>query len=153
MYLLTIEGYLNAYTGGSQTGCLIGAGTWYTTGTCATYTATASGKLDQVMEARSKLIYYDQGSGFTLKTSKGPCGISNSAFTCGSGVTATVFGVSSSCFHKLHILRPKKQASNNELAYNGNANFYAVAIPSGSTQQAVSTKAESVTVTFQWQGK
>ena len=40
-----LAGYLNAYTGGSQTGCLIGAGTWYTSGTCATYTATPSGKL------------------------------------------------------------------------------------------------------------
>jgi ribonuclease T2 len=37
------SGYLNAYTSGSQDGCLISAGTWYTTGTCATYTATASG--------------------------------------------------------------------------------------------------------------
>lgn len=37
------SGHLTAVTGGSQTGCLISAGTWYTTGTCATYTATASG--------------------------------------------------------------------------------------------------------------
>jgi ribonuclease T2 len=41
------SGYLNAYTGGSQTGCLISAGTWYTTGTCATYTATVSGDIPQ----------------------------------------------------------------------------------------------------------
>lgn len=40
------------------------------------------------------LIHYGLGSGFTLKSSKGSCGISNSAFTCGSGVTGTVFGVS-----------------------------------------------------------
>lgn len=37
-------GYLNAYTSSSQTGCLITAGTWYATGSCATFTATASGK-------------------------------------------------------------------------------------------------------------
>ncbi|EHL02874.1 putative Ribonuclease T2-like protein [Glarea lozoyensis 74030] len=37
------KGFLQATTGGAQKGCLISAGTWYTTGTCATYTATASG--------------------------------------------------------------------------------------------------------------
>ncbi|TAQ89577.1 hypothetical protein B7494_g2080 [Chlorociboria aeruginascens] len=67
------SGYLNAITSGSQDGCLISAGTWYTTGTCATYTASPS------------------GSGFTLKSSKGSCGISNSEFTCASGVSATIF--------------------------------------------------------------
>lgn len=41
------SGYLNAVTSGSVDGCLISAGTWYTTGTCATYTATASGKICQ----------------------------------------------------------------------------------------------------------
>ena len=38
------SGYLNAITSGNQVGCLITAGTWYTTGTCATFTATASGQ-------------------------------------------------------------------------------------------------------------
>jgi ribonuclease T2 len=38
------SGYLNAITSAGQNGCLISAGTWYTTGTCATYTATASGE-------------------------------------------------------------------------------------------------------------
>ncbi|CZR56972.1 related to ribonucleases [Phialocephala subalpina] len=110
------SGYLNAYTGGSQDGCLISAGTWYTTGTCATYTATAS------------------GSGFTLKSSKGSCGISSDTFTCASGVTATVF-----------------TASNGLLAYNGATTFYATAVPSGSTQATVYTSSQSVSVEFQWQ--
>lgn len=92
-------GFLNAFTGGSQTGCLISAGKWYTTGTCATYTATPSGKfMVEEFAAWGKLTPHFQGSGFTLKSSKGSCGISNSAFTCGSGVTATVFGVSASSF-------------------------------------------------------
>ena len=47
----------------------------------------------------------------------------------------------------------RKQASNGELAYDGNTNFYASAVPSGQTQETVSTQAESVTVTFQWQSK
>ncbi|TVY19483.1 Ribonuclease T2-like [Lachnellula arida] len=109
-------GYLNAITGGVQTGCLISAGTWYTSGTCATYTAAAS------------------GSGFTLKSSKGPCGISSSAFTCASGNTATVF-----------------TASGGLLSYNGGTTFYAEAVPSGSTQEAISTSSKSVSVSFQWE--
>jgi ribonuclease T2 len=38
------KGFLQAYTSDFNKGCLISAGTWYTTGTCATYTATVSGK-------------------------------------------------------------------------------------------------------------
>ncbi len=41
---LSGKGYLNVVTGGSQTGCIISAGTWYTSGTCATFTAAASGQ-------------------------------------------------------------------------------------------------------------
>ncbi|KAH8812051.1 ribonuclease T2-like protein [Xylogone sp. PMI_703] len=67
------SGFLNAITGGAEDGCLISAGTWYTSGTCATYTAIPS------------------GSGFTLKSSKGNCAIANSEFSCASGNSATVF--------------------------------------------------------------
>ncbi|KAH6620881.1 ribonuclease T2-like protein [Chaetomium sp. MPI-SDFR-AT-0129] len=68
------SGYLNAVTGGSQKGCIISAGTWYTSGTCATFTATPS------------------GSGFTLSSSKGKCAIASGALTCSSSVSsATVF--------------------------------------------------------------
>ncbi|EKD19894.1 uncharacterized protein L3040_002424 [Drepanopeziza brunnea f. sp. 'multigermtubi'] len=108
-------GYLNAVTSGSAKGCLISAGKWYTSGTCATFTATAS------------------GSGFTLKSSKGNCGIVSGAFTCDSGVTATVF-----------------TASGGKLAYNGATNFYAADVPTGSTQQTVYTTSKYVSVSFQW---
>ncbi|KAH8807834.1 ribonuclease Trv [Xylogone sp. PMI_703] len=67
------KGFLQAYLNGQNTGCLISAGTWYTTGTCATYTATTS------------------GDGFTLKSSKGPCDIINDVFSCAAGNTAGVF--------------------------------------------------------------
>lgn len=67
------KGYLNVNSGGSQTGCIISSGTWYTSGTCATFTAAAS------------------GDGFSLTSSKGNCGVVSGAFTCGSGVTATAF--------------------------------------------------------------
>lgn len=71
------KGTLQVTTGGKADGCIISAGTWYTTGTCATFTATAA------------------GSGFTLTSSKGKCGIVNNNLVCGSSVTtATVFSVS-----------------------------------------------------------
>ncbi|KAI1178450.1 ribonuclease-like protein T2 [Nemania sp. FL0916] len=108
--------YLNAYYNGNEDGCLISAGTWYTTGTCATYTASAS------------------GSGFTLSSSKGTCGISGGAFTCGSGVSATVF-----------------TAKSGNLAYNGATSFYASVVPTGSTQATVYTSSKSYSVTFGWE--
>ncbi|KAI1747980.1 ribonuclease T2-like protein [Xylaria castorea] len=110
------KGYLNAYYNGNQDGCLIAAGTWYTTGTCATYTATPS------------------GSGFTLTSSKGNCGVVSGAFTCASGVSATVFS-----------------AVSGKLAYNGASTFYSSVVPTGSTQATVSTSSNSYSVTFQWQ--
>ncbi|KAI0144587.1 ribonuclease T2 [Xylariaceae sp. FL1272] len=109
------SGYLTAVYDGQEDGCLIGAGTWYTSGTCATYTATAS------------------DSGFTLKSSKGTCGISDDTFTCGSGVSATVF-----------------TASDGSLAYDGATTFYVESVPSGSTQATVYTSSQSVSVSFQW---
>lgn len=39
------EGYWYAYYDDSEDGCLISGGTWYTSGTCATYHATSSSKL------------------------------------------------------------------------------------------------------------
>ncbi|KAL8647909.1 MAG: hypothetical protein Q9226_006234 [Calogaya cf. arnoldii] len=68
------RGTLPVTSGGATKGCIISGGTWYTTGTCATYTATAS------------------GDGFTLTSSKGKCAVTNSVLTCASTVTeATVF--------------------------------------------------------------
>ncbi|KAI0555600.1 ribonuclease T2-like protein [Xylaria curta] len=110
------KGYLNAYYNGNQDGCLIAAGTWYTTGTCATYTATPS------------------GSGFTLTSSKGNCGVVSGTFTCASGVSATVFN-----------------AVSGKLAYNGASTFYTNVVPTGSTQATVSTSSNTYSVTFQWQ--
>ncbi|OTB20073.1 hypothetical protein K445DRAFT_313882 [Daldinia sp. EC12] len=63
------KGYLNAVVDGSKKGCIIGSGSWYTTGTCATFTAASS------------------GSGFTLKSSKGYCSASGGSLTCSSGIS------------------------------------------------------------------
>src|SRR5690625_4117478 len=49
------SGNLEVTADGSKNGCLISNGAWYSSGTCATYTASPS------------------GSGFTLTSSAGPC--------------------------------------------------------------------------------
>ncbi|KAF6235470.1 hypothetical protein HO173_006153 [Letharia columbiana] len=68
------KGTLQVTSGGQANGCIISAGTWYIGGTCAAFTATAS------------------GSGFTLTSSKGLCAIQNADLVCASSVsTATVF--------------------------------------------------------------
>lgn len=104
-------------SGGATKGCIISAGTWYVSGTCATITATAS------------------GSGFTLKSSKGSCGVVSGAFTCGSGVTATVF-----------------TASGSNLMASGSTAFSADSTPSGSTQGTVySGSSHSVSLTIAWE--
>ena len=73
------RGTLQVTTGGRATGCIISAGTWYTTGTCATFTATTT----------------LNATGFTLSSSKGKCAIISGALSCGTGVTtATVFSSS-----------------------------------------------------------
>lgn len=51
---LSGKGYLNVVSGGSQNGCIIGAGTWYTTGTCATFTATPSGMQSPISPIKSR---------------------------------------------------------------------------------------------------
>jgi ribonuclease T2 len=64
------RGYLNVLINGSKKGCIISKGAWYTTGTCATFTATSV------------------DSGFTLSSSKGKCGIVGGALTCDGSVTS-----------------------------------------------------------------
>lgn len=110
------KGYINVSQGGSTNGCLISSGKWYTTGTCATYTASPS------------------GSGFTLTSSKGACGIgSDHGLVCGSGVSATVF-------------------TNNNGAVSGS--WVAASVPSGSTQAEVyNDGSKSVAISLVWQGQ
>lgn len=111
------KGYLNVVTGGSQKGCIISGGTWYTTGTCATFTATSS------------------GSAFTLKSSKGNCGIADGVLVCSSSQAATSF-----------------TSSGGSLAVDGSSAFYADSVPSGSTQGKVYTSSHPTELTIQWQG-
>lgn len=65
------KGYLNVVTSGSKKGCIISKGTWYTSGTCASF--AASGAADS----------------FTLKSSKGNCAVASGKLTCGADSAAT----------------------------------------------------------------
>ncbi|KUI55412.1 Ribonuclease T2-like [Cytospora mali] len=109
------SGYWYTYYDGSQDGCLISYGTWYIGGTCATYHATSS------------------GSGFTMTTSKGDCGVVDGAISCGDGVSSSTFSVIDGL-----------------LAYNGQTTFYSSEVPSGSEQAEIYTSDKSVSVTFEW---
>ncbi|KAF2851283.1 ribonuclease M [Plenodomus tracheiphilus IPT5] len=64
------RGTLNVVVNGQNKGCVISKGTWYTSGTCATFTAT---EID---------------AGFTLASSKGKCGVVGGALTCDASVTS-----------------------------------------------------------------
>lgn len=112
------KGYLNVNVNGGKKGCIISAGTWYTSGTCATFTAATS------------------GSGFTLSSSKGNCGVVSGKFTCGGSVkTATAF-----------------TNANGKLAAGGNAAWSADKVASGSTQEAVYAGADhSSQLEISWQ--
>ncbi|GAA6062865.1 hypothetical protein JCM10212_000787 [Sporobolomyces blumeae] len=68
--------FMNVVANGSQNGCLISNGKWYTTGTCAGYSVVSTSNGDE----------------FTLKTSKGPCTVSSGGdLSCASGNSASTF--------------------------------------------------------------
>lgn len=73
-------------------------------------------------------------NGFTMTSSKGNCGVVSGAISCGSGVDLSTFSVAGGL-----------------LAYNGQTEFYASAVPSGSTQASVYVASKTYSVTFQWQ--
>jgi ribonuclease T2 len=67
------KGYLNVLVNGAKKGCIISKGTWYATGTCATFTAA------------------EVDNGFTLSSSKGKCAIVGGALACDGTASATGF--------------------------------------------------------------
>ena len=79
------RGTISVLVSGTKIGGLLSYGTW-STQTSGTMTATAS------------------GSGFTLTSSRGMCGVISGGLTCGSSVTASVFTlVSRACYHLFRI--------------------------------------------------
>ncbi|EER29222.1 Ribonuclease Trv, putative [Coccidioides posadasii C735 delta SOWgp] len=109
------KGHLEVTSGNKRTGCLISYGTWYSTGTCATFTATRS------------------GDGFTLRSSKGDCGIRNSVFECDTDVEPSVF-----------------TADDEKLAFGGSSTFSADETPRGTTQVPIYTGGRSIELTIGW---
>ncbi|KAG6889986.1 hypothetical protein C0995_012946 [Termitomyces sp. Mi166 len=65
-------------------------------------------------------------SSFTMKSSKGPCGVSGGVFACGSGVTASSFSAAIS-------------GSNLLVAYGGSTAFSSTGVPSDTTVYTVYT--------------
>lgn len=68
-----------------------------------------------------------------MTTSKGDCGVSGGAISCGSSVSAGTFSV-----------------VDGKLAYDGQTKFYASEVPSGSEQAEVYTSSKTYDVTFEW---
>ncbi|EKM84050.1 hypothetical protein AGABI1DRAFT_32412 [Agaricus bisporus var. burnettii JB137-S8] len=98
---LPTKATIHAIHSGSELGGLLSLGTW-STQTLATF--TISGSADS----------------FTMKSSKGDCGLSGGMFKCGSGVSSTTFSAKSSDGSLL-------------LASGGSTSFSSDGIPSGTT--------------------
>ncbi|KAI0165204.1 ribonuclease M [Hypoxylon sp. FL1284] len=124
------KGQLKAITGGASTGCLISGGTWYTTGTCATFTAAAaaggSGK---------------RAAGFTLQSSKGYCAVADGALACAADTAAADAAVFAAA-----------DGATLANAGGGGADWYSDEVPSGSTQGKVYAEkgGHSTTLQIQW---
>ena len=152
------KGFLEVTSGGKADGCIISAGTWYTSGTCATFTGNASGISPAGLYANMPSTNGStSGSGFTLTSSKGSCAIVSGALTCGSSVSSpTVFTVSQRPFHHQTSCRlypaddVTSQNVGGNLAASGSSTFYASAVASGSTQETVYTGSHATSLTIGW---
>jgi len=117
------RGFLHVNYAGVHDGCIISAGTWYTSGTCATYTATALA---------------DGSGAFTLKSHKGDCAIqAGGLFSCGAHVkVASAFTASAADL----------------LLFEGAASFYADAPSKGRVQRNVYADSSHATeISIAWQ--
>lgn len=113
----TVPAFFYVYANGempTEQSCLISRGTWYTTGTCATYHLSADPTAADT---------------FTMSSSKGDCMITDAMeLSCADGNTASTFSLD----------------SDGNLSYDGSNAFYAPEVASGSTQVTVSTAEEAV---------
>ncbi|KAL9018708.1 MAG: hypothetical protein Q9185_004022 [Variospora sp. 1 TL-2023] len=132
------RGTLPVTTAGQINGCIISGGTWYTTGTCASFTATASGMLSLLFRPKQHphLLTTTNvlGEGFTLSSSKGKCAVANDILTCAATVTdSTVFGT-----------------VDGKLAYNGLTSFYTEAVPTGTVQAPIAVVQKATVLEIGW---
>lgn len=133
------KGYLHLRTSnGKRNGCIISLGTWYTSGTCATFTASNVTTADSSHStARAK--------GFHLKSSKGKCAISASdgTLTCAASVKeASTF----------------ESDEDGRLTYDDKSVFYADSVSKGRRQEKVYTGSgdpggrHEVELSIEWHG-
>lgn len=121
-------------SGGGAKGCLISNGKWYVSGTCATYTAVPESQNAPRADDDSQAP-----EAFTLRSSKGACGVVDGAFACGTGVSdAQVFG----------------SDGKGRLVYEGSGNFSAEGTPSGTKQVEVFVEGgeRAVSLEVEWRG-
>ncbi|GAB1211725.1 ribonuclease T2-like [Aspergillus terreus] len=116
------RGNLVVSTMGQRRGCIISRGTWYTSGTCATFkTRPVAGSADEA---------------FTLQSSKGPCGFDEDVFSCGPRITRPA----------------EFSVDDTKLSYNGNTTFFADKAPKGVIQSKVYASEEDhpIELTITW---
>jgi ribonuclease T2 len=135
------SGTISVLVSGTKTGGLLSLGTWST-------------------QTPGRITVTESGSGFTLTSSKGKCGILSEKLTCGSNVTASVFTLVSRAllghtqvFRNDSVIRSLQttSGSNRLLTYEGSTAFTADSTPRGSTQVALftgSARAVDVTLAF-----
>lgn len=105
-------------------GCIISYGTWYTSGSCATFHAEkkSGGYLfiaAALAHSNRKLMRLFPEYEFTLKSSKGYCGFYKGALTCGGRIrTPTTFTVCFS-FSMLSICPSCNFMTNNIIPHSG----------------------------------
>ena len=127
-------GFLEIVVDNSTKGCLIGDGSWYTSGSCATYHAEDDpSELNEAIRGEEEHL-------FTLTTRKGPCGFVDGSLSCGTGVG------------KQDIF---SDAGDGLLALKKNAQFWADREPGHAQRSQVFAERgeHSVEVQISWKGR
>ncbi|POY72051.1 hypothetical protein BMF94_4921 [Rhodotorula taiwanensis] len=106
--------FFQGVVNGTEQGCLISAGAWFTSGTCATLHLTPASPST------------DLAAGFTMTSSKGPCAVASGALSCAAGNTASTFTLD----------------SNKNLVYQGSSSFTADAVPPANVKETVYTTSD-----------
>ncbi|KAK2754032.1 ribonuclease T2-like [Arachnomyces sp. PD_36] len=114
------KGHLDVWAFDRQIGCIISHGTWFTSGTCATFVVEPSAASD----------------GFTLTSSKGACSFKGDILNCGPEVKdSTTFN-----------------STDGKLSFNNKTQFYAEAIPRGTTQAKIYSSGHRIPLEISWRG-
>ncbi|CBX98457.1 hypothetical protein LEMA_P098660.1 [Plenodomus lingam JN3] len=128
------RGFLTVVLDGEEKGCIITKGTWFTSGSCATFTATPVSSSSS--SPPSNPSDTDTASGpFTLSSSKGPCAILAGALSCSHSVSAAT-GFT---------------RDNDLLVVGGSSRWSAERVPRGTAQSVVRAGGEGqVRVGISW---